>query len=123
MRKAHGPVAVLAALAGARRHAGARARGGGVQEGAGRGHEVRECQLVRTPNHTPVHHTHLLKRWPLSALSMGGPPVSVVASSVPLGLQQERLGEGQGHDGAPGVGSNAMLSLPSPIAGERFHKN
>ena len=57
MRKAHGPVAVLAALAGARRHTGARGGRGGVQEGGGRGHEVRECQLVRTPT-TLQYTTH-----------------------------------------------------------------
>ena len=62
MRKAHGPVAVLAALAGARRHTGARGgRGVGCRrerEGA-RGERMPTCP---DPNHTPVHHTHLLKR-------------------------------------------------------------
>ena len=47
----------------------------------------------------------------------------VVGSSVPLGLQQEPLGAGQGGVARPGSGSNAMLSAPSPIAGEQFLKN
>ena len=34
----------------------------------------------------------------------------VVGSSVPLGLQQEPLGAGQGGVARPGSGSNAMLS-------------